>query len=143
MKNIIKKKFIPFIFIIGFLLNFSLILAMGATNAKNLGKFENPGGWNNGTDAPETKLEKIISAIIGLITIVASLFFVIQIFLAGLGYISAGGDSGKIETAKLRMQQSAIGLGIVLLAYSVLAIVGIIMGIDLLNPAQSIDDIFR
>lgn len=113
----------------------------------DLGPVESPGGWNPETIATGDNekatgtLEKVISMLIGVVTTLSSMFFIIQLFRAGLNYITAGGDSGKIEAVKLRMQQSAIGLGIVVMIYSVLGIIGKVMGINILYPGQTLLDI--
>lgn len=138
--NILTK----FITLLLFFLFHFYSIVQAQSDTLNLGPVESPGGWNpeaiatgDNEQATDT-LEKVISMLIGVATTLSSMFFVIQLFIAGLNYITAGGDSGKIEAAKLRMQQSAIGLGIVVMIYSVLGIIGKVMGIDILNPGQTL-----
>lgn len=138
--NILTK----FITLLLFFLFHFYSIVQAQSDTLNLGPVESPGGWNPETIAIEENekatdtLEKVISMLIGVATTLSSMFFVIQLFRAGLNYITAGGDSGKIEAAKLRMQQSAIGLGIVVMIYSVLGIIGKVMGVDILNPGQTL-----
>lgn len=143
--NILTKLIIFSLF---FLFQFCSII-QAQDNTLELGPIESPGGWNpdaiaEGDNEETTKtLENVISMLIGVATTLSSMFFVIQLFRAGLNYITAGGDSGKIEAAKLRMQQSAIGLGIVVMIYSVLGIIGKVMGVDMLNPGKMLLDIIE
>jgi hypothetical protein len=145
-KNKLLLNLFFFLIISVFVTKNILAAASSAGSSLNLGPIDSPGGWNEeiGSDkseVPGKTLEKVISAMIGLITTLSSLFFIVQIFRSGLGYVTAGGDSGKIEAAKLRMQQSAVGLGIVVMIYSVLGIISQIVGVEILNPAKSIMDI--
>lgn len=100
--------------------------------------------WVNGlNDASEslTKLELIISAVIGMLTVIAGLFFVVSIILAGLDWIGAGGDSGKIQKARDRMIQGALGLVVIVLAYALVGVVGSVLGINILNPAATLTEL--
>lgn len=65
------------------------------------------------------QLGKIISTIIGLLTIIAVIFFIIQIIFAGYGYMSAQGDEAKLKAARKRLTDNILGLTIVVIAYGV------------------------
>lgn len=86
-----------------------------------------------------TILEKFFSNLLGVLTILGSIFFIVNFILGALSWITAGGDSGKIETARNRMMQSAIGLVIIVAAYGIIGIIGTIVGIDILNPAAMLE----
>ncbi len=59
----------------------------------------------------------MLNYLLGLVGSIALLFLII----AGVMYMTAGGSEEKITTAKRILTGAIIGLGIVLLAYSLLA----------------------
>lgn len=75
-----------------------------------------------------------LSRIIGFITLLGAVFFVVYMIVAGFEWLQAGGDSGKVEKAKNRMINGAIGLLVMILATAISGIVGGVFGIDVLNP---------
>lgn len=76
----------------------------------------------------------LISNILKLAGVVAGIFFVIQIILAGYGYLTAEGDPKKAELALTKIWQSVIGLLIVTSAFVIAAVLGNILGINPLAP---------
>lgn len=80
--------------------------------------------------AAGTQLEKIISTTIGVLTIIAVIFFVIQLILAGYSFMSAQGDKNKIEAARDRLTQGILGLTIVILAYGMGALIANLVGLE-------------
>ena len=73
-------------------------------------------------------LETILSNLIGALTIVASLWFIYQILLSALSWISSNGDKQNIQTAQKRLTNSFLGLLVAVVAYSVTALIGRILG---------------
>jgi len=49
-------------------------------------------------------------------------------------WITANGDEGKIKTARNKMTGSVTGVVILAGSFSIIAIIGTILGLDLLNP---------
>jgi hypothetical protein len=74
-------------------------------------------------------LEKIISQIIGILTIVAVIFFAIQIILAGYNFISSEGDEKKIEMARKSLTNGVLGLIIVVVAVGLGSLLALLAGI--------------
>jgi len=94
-----------------------------------------------GADAP-TKLTVLLSGVIGFLTIVGVIYFIIQIILAGYSWISAGEDSGKIKEAQQKITNSVLGLFIILIAVVLVNLFGYVLGgIDFLNLPQIISNI--
>lgn len=83
-----------------------------------------------------TNFNDIISLIIGFLTVIAGLAFLLYFVFGGLQWALAGGDSGKVDSAKKQMTNGAIGLIIVIVAYGVIAVVGTVVGLDILNPGN-------
>ena len=83
---------------------------------------------------PAKPLEGFISNIIGIMTIVAVIYFIIQIILAGYSFISAHGDKNKIEAARSRLTNGILGITIVVVALGIGAFIATLLGItDPLN----------
>jgi len=75
------------------------------------------------------QLATILSTVIGFLTIVAVIFFVIQIILAGYGFISGQGDEKKIETSRKKLTDGILGLTIVVVAFGVGAFIAKLLGL--------------
>jgi hypothetical protein len=76
----------------------------------------------------------LITDLLKIAGYVAGLFFLIQMILAGYGYISANGDPKKTEAAWNKIWQSLIGIIIVASAFIIASVVGYFLHIDILNP---------
>ncbi len=83
-----------------------------------------------------TNLETIISNTIGLMTVLAGLFFIYQFVLASLNWVTSGGEKGKLEQSRNQMLNASIGLILVIGAYAVIGLIGRVVGLDLLEPAK-------
>jgi hypothetical protein len=87
-------------------------------------------------------VELIVSRSLGFLTVLAGLFFIIYFFLGAFKWLTAGGDSGKVQKARDEMVQGVLGLIIIVAAYGIIGIVGSVLGLDLLNPGREIIRIF-
>ncbi len=96
---------------------------------------------NTEKDTILTSFDSIISNLIGLFTIVGSLIFVIYFIIASVEWITAGGDSGKIEKARTKMLHGVLGLIILVASYAILGLIGTIVGIEILDPVSQINNI--
>lgn len=81
-----------------------------------------------------------ISAIIGVMTIAAGIWFLFQILTGGLNWLSSEGDKTKLQDAHKRITQAFVGLIIVVAGWTILALAGQFLGFDFLirNPAEII-----
>jgi hypothetical protein len=98
------------------------------------GEITGPGTFQTSTD-PGGSLEKFISVIVGAITVIAGIAFLIYFLLGGLNWVMAAGDPQKAEKARKQLTDAAIGLIIVVVTYFIVGIVGSVLGIDVLSPA--------
>lgn len=80
------------------------------------------------------QLNKLISTIIGVMTAVAALYFIFQFIIAGMQWISSGGEKNNLEEARNKITNSLIGLIIVVAAWIIIGVIGNIIGLDILNP---------
>ncbi|NLG06766.1 MAG: hypothetical protein GX559_03680 [Candidatus Pacebacteria bacterium] len=85
--------------------------------------------------------ETWISDIIGVITILATLFFIVYAFVAAFNWITAAGDKGKIEQARNRLVMSTLGLILIVATHAIIGLIGGIIGLELLNPGNMIRQI--
>ena len=99
-----------------------------------------PGGYQPGGDLQSSTgaVEKLISNVLVVLTIVSSIAFVLYFLLGGLNWITAGGDKGKIDKAKGMMTNGAIGIIIIVVSYAIVWIVGAALGVDILEPGKII-----
>ncbi|MBU1127009.1 hypothetical protein KKF11_01575 [Patescibacteria group bacterium] len=96
-------------------------------------------GENVGTAA--SAFAQIISNIIGVITIIAGIWFIFAFILGAFSYLTAGGDKAKIEEATKKITQGVIGLVIVVAAYALISLLGSILGFNFLNVGPLIQQL--
>lgn len=111
--------------------------------AKPLGNITTPGGYQpgDGLQGATGAVEKLISNVLVVLTVVAGLAFALFFLLGGLNWITAGGDKGKIDKAKGMMTNGAIGLIVIVVSYSVVWIVSEALGLKILEPGTIINGI--
>ncbi len=80
--------------------------------------------------------EKIISNILAILSILGGIYFTVYFLIGGLNWITAGGDQGKIDKAKKQMTGAAIGVIIISASYAISYVVGLVTGINLLEPGK-------
>ncbi len=81
-----------------------------------------------------------ISTAIGLITIIAFIWFTFLMLTGAYGFMSAGGDKQALETARKRITTGIVGVIIVIAAVFIVDLIGELIGIpNILNPADLID----
>ncbi len=108
---------------------------IGGEPDSGLGPFANLGTEGNAGEAFET----VISTVIGIMTIAGMLWFMAQLIIGALGWVSAGGDAKRLEAARGRITNAIVGLTIVVAAWAIIGIIGTILGLEILNPADIID----
>jgi uncharacterized membrane protein len=67
---------------------------------------------------------KIFNSVVNLLIVVAGIWFLVQIILAGFNYITGAGDSNKTGEAMKKITDSVIGLVIVAAAFIITYIAG-------------------
>jgi len=87
---------------------------------------------NANVDDPSRGLMAFVSNIIKLIITFGGLYTFFNILMAGIGFMSAGGDSKKIEQAWAKIWQSVLGLVIMVGSFILIAILGYLVCGDVL-----------
>lgn len=85
-----------------------------------------------------TNFELFISNLIGFLTTLAAIFFIIYFFLGAFGWVTSGGDKGKTEKAREQITQGVLGLVLIIAAYAIIGLIGSIIGLDILSPGEQI-----
>ncbi len=85
-------------------------------------------------------ITKVISSIVGVMTIAAGIWFLLQLLLAGINWISAEGDAKKLQQAQQRITSAFLGLLIVITGIVLVSLASKFLGYDLLitNPGEFI-----
>ncbi len=85
-----------------------------------------------------------ISRIIGVITIVAFIWFLFVFITGAISIIGAGSDKQAMETAKKKITAGLIGLVVTVAAIFVVRLIGSFLGIEnFLSPAKLIEQITK
>ena len=85
---------------------------------------------------------RFISTTIGLMTIVAIIWFAFVLISGAIGMMGAGGDKQATESARKRITSGLIGLVVVIAALFILDLVGTIFGIpNILNIGELFEQI--
>lgn len=73
-----------------------------------------------------TALVKVMNVALNLVLVIAGIFVLFNLILAGFQYVTAGGDSKKVSEANLKITNTVIGLIIIVVAPVLAAIFGIV-----------------
>ena len=85
---------------------------------------------------------RFISTTIGLMTIVAIIWFAFVLISGAIGMMGAGGDKQTMESARKRITSGLIGLVVVIAALFILYLVGTLFGIpNILNIGELFEQI--
>jgi NADH:ubiquinone oxidoreductase subunit 6 (subunit J) len=99
------------------------------------------GTWGN--RAPESSasmFELILSNIIGIMTVIAIIWFVFVLITGAISWISSGGDKQALEGARKRIFNGLIGLVIIIVAIFLIGLVGSFVGLpDILKISDLIN----
>jgi hypothetical protein len=87
-----------------------------------------------------TRFNSFLSNIIGLLTIIAGIWFFFVLIIGAIQWIGAGGDKTKVVEAKQKITMGLIGITIVVAALFIADIVGGLLGFpQILDPGGFID----
>lgn len=100
-------------------------------------------GYGPTVSDPVSQVENILSTVIGFLSIVAVIFFVIQVILAGYGFISGQGDEKKIEASRKKLTDGILGLTIVVVAFGVGAFISKLLGLGNVFDLKSVVNLIK
>lgn len=102
----------------------------------NLGTVTGVGPFQTAAASSGSGLERLISLIVGALTAISGIAFLIYFVLGGLSWITAGGKQDAVQKAQKQMTDAAIGLIVVVVSYFIVGIIGFILGFDILDPVS-------
>ena len=110
---------------------------LGRIGGEGLGPFANVSGGSEGLQ----NISKLVSSIIGVMTISGFIWFIFQFLIGGFSWITSGGDKAKLQSARDRITNSLIGLVVVVVSWAMLSLAGQFFGVDftLSNPDDVIN----
>jgi uncharacterized membrane protein len=111
---------------------------------KGFGGFGKLGLEGSSAENAPSIFNSFISGVIGVLTIVAGLWFIFVFISGAISMISSGGDKNALESARKRISSALIGLAVVVASIFLIELVGKILGINLiLNPAQFVESMWK
>ena len=84
-------------------------------------------------------IENVISIVIGFLTVVGGILFLVWLIIGTFTWITAEGKPEKMEKARNHITQAITGLIILVGAYAITALISTLLGLDFLNFAATID----
>lgn len=102
----------------------------------DFGKLSGFGPLGNPQDSGIPEFTKFISTAVGLMTIIAAIWFVFVFMTGAIGIISAGSDKQALEGARKKITTGIIGLVVVVVAIFAIDLISNILGfgdVGLLN----------
>ena len=101
----------------------------GNNGFTGFGLLGNPNPNNTGDNSGIAVFAKFISNVIGVLTIVAIIWFVFVLITGAISWISAGGDKNAVEGARKKITNGIIGLVITIAAIFIIDLIGTFLGI--------------
>jgi len=102
-----------------------------AVDSQPLGNLEGIGsiGMEGGGGDPAGLIANIISTAIGLLTVIAGIYFIFNLITSAISIISSAGDKGALEQGRTRMTHSVIGLIVTVSAMFIIGLLTTVIGI--------------
>lgn len=101
-----------------------------AANTVEFGNFSGFGNLGNPNGSSGIEIfSKFISSTVGLMTIVAIIWFVFVFFTGAIGIVSSGGDKQALEGARKKIITGITGIVVVIAAIFLIKLIGFLIGI--------------
>ena len=85
-----------------------------------------------------TVFNTFLSGAIGLLTIIAGIYFIFLLMIGAIGIMSAGGDKASMESARKKISTGLIGLVVTISSIFIISLIGYLLGLDILHPFQAL-----
>jgi len=114
-----------------------------AISPQNIGslKLKPSTGYDFSGSGIAGNLSKVLSNVIGFITLVGGMAFIFYFMIGAINWITAAGDTAKSQKARSMITNALIGLAITVMAYPIASVLGKIFGIPLTSPADLINSL--
>jgi len=90
------------------------------------------------SDTAINRFSGIISSVIGIITVIAVIWFIFLLITGAVGIMSSGGDKAKVQAARSKITWGLVGLMVVVAGIFIIQLVGGLIGLDILNIGETI-----
>jgi len=96
----------------------------------------------SGPEAATGIFNKFISSTVGVMTVIAFIWFIFLFVSGAISIMTSGGDKASLETARKRLFTGIVGIVVVIAAIFIIDLIGNLLGIpEILNPAKLIEDV--
>lgn len=85
-----------------------------------------------------TDIGQLISALVGVILIIAALLAFLYLILGGIKWITSGGDKAGMEEARNKITHAIVGLIVVGAAYAIMNLVQSFLGIRIIGGSMDL-----
>lgn len=104
------------------------------------GQAGNPLGYTVTDTNFVDQIAKVLSNVIGTLTVIAGLAFIIYFVIAAVTLVTVGDDQGKLQNARTSMTQALVGIAITAAAYPLVWVITHLLGIPLTDPAELLNN---
>ncbi len=87
--------------------------------------------------------ERLIGQIIGVLTIVAFVYFALQLIFAGYSFFTSEGDKGKIEASRKRITEGILGIFIIVVSLGLAALLASLAGLKNIFDLNAMFDLMK
>jgi len=85
-----------------------------------------------------TIFARFLSSVVGLMTIIAIIWFIFTLITGAIGIMSAGSDKSALESARKKITTGFIGLVVTIAAIFILSLVGYLLGFNNILDIKSL-----
>ncbi len=78
---------------------------------------------------------RVLSAVVGILTVIAFIWFIYKVIVGAIGILTSGGDKTKLADARGNITYGVIGLVIVISAIFIINLIGYLIGVDIMRGA--------
>lgn len=118
-----------------------LVASIKLFESGNLKGLAGSGDFENPTNAGDL-FNRVLSGTIGILTIIAFVWFVFLVISGALGIMFSSGDKNAVATGAKKISNGLIGIVIIILAIALIRAISFLLGVDtiFLDPGKFIED---
>ncbi len=84
-------------------------------------------------DQPERGLGNLVGQLLNIAMTISALLVLLYLIWGAIGWITSGGDKGKIETARNRITTAVIGIIVLASVVAIFKVLQLVLGIEVLT----------
>jgi cytochrome bd-type quinol oxidase subunit 2 len=92
--------------------------------------------------ATGSSLERFFTILLGAFTTIGGIAFLLYFVLGSLAYLTSQGDREKIAKAQRYISNAVLGLLLLILAWAITGIIGIMLGFNILDLSSQIGTLY-